>query len=244
MLFFHHLFTGMIAGLFFRDFLKQKYALLICGLGAVFPDFIYKPVSWLHLHSPVGVLPLALLVVLAACLLLALFTGRGKLIGGAVFLFLLGVYLHLAGDRAVGELQPVFNILELHPEITFHSVIQQLIEAVRYNFFLVAILYEITSLSEWLFLFICLLLVLLYHGDSLHINYRRFSPRARRLLHLLLIALCLVIGGYASAILVFSLPNYLLSYGTPGLILIMAATAFAGAAVIAWKPFDRGYHNM
>ena len=243
MLFFHHLFSGMITGLALKDILKQRYAIIICGIGSIIPDMFYKSLRWqFYFHSPSGLVNMLLLAGIVFCVILVLLTGRGKFLGSLLFLLLLGIYLHQIGDIAVFELQPVLDTLGIHPTIVFQTFIPELIEAVRFNFFTEALLYEITSFSEWLHLVLCSSLLFLYHGDLFHIHYENYRRSTRRFLYLFPVGLSAAIGIYAAAILLFSVPNYLLSYGNANFFLLMVITSFAGAFIIANKPFFRnGY---
>jgi hypothetical protein len=123
--------------------------------------------------------------------------------------------------------------------IVYPLFFPRLLEEIRLDPFLPMVFYEMTSISEWIFFFLCLSLVLLYNGETLHIHPGNLGRKARRSLYLAPIIASMALGLYSAAILLFSVPNYLLSYGFNEDFLVIALLCFAGAAIIAMKPFDR-----
>lgn len=136
-----HLFTGLVAGLVLYKLTGQRWTVFICGLGAVLPDIIDKPLGHILLQGTLdngrlfahGLLFLGLVTVAG---LILLRSKRSYLL----LALALGILLHQLADTMflddVGWFWPFFG-----PYVPEHFP----------DYFSRSIIIEISSLYEWVF---------------------------------------------------------------------------------------------
>lgn len=136
-----HLFTGLMVGLVLYKLTGQRWAVFICGLGALLPDIVDKPLGHIILQGTLdngrlfahGLLYLGLITVVA----LIYFRSKGSYL---LLALALGVLLHQLADSMffdnVGWFWPIFG-----PYVPEHFP----------DYFSRSIMIEISSFYEWVF---------------------------------------------------------------------------------------------
>jgi membrane-bound metal-dependent hydrolase YbcI (DUF457 family) len=156
MLFFAHLFTGLLAGLLLSDYFRERRLVPVCMFASVLPDLFDKPVGQILLHQSLdngrilfhGLFFVVILLVLG---LLLLRRYPGPLLIGAA----LAVFTHQLLDAMWNE-----------PATWFFPFFGGFPRAWNPDFFLNYFWIEVGSLSEWIFGFAVVVILALEYSSE------------------------------------------------------------------------------
>ena len=228
MFFFCHVFAGMILGISLSRAPRMRTAVWVAVLGSFLPDLLDKPLAHFVFPGPVNlgqilghILLGCLIIVVAALVVYRRYHDR------LVFLLPAGVLLH-----------QVMDLAWLDPATWLYPVLGPLTpcNCAEGNYVATESLAEVSSLSEWIFLFVIILLAaLLFHEQVARWTGHDPVPAARRLIPAAIVLLVLM--GLAAAVAgALGLPTPLEAVGVnpPG-DLMLAAVSLIGAVMLNGK---------
>jgi hypothetical protein len=225
MFFFCHVFAGMLLGISVSRAPRMRMAVGIAVLGSFLPDLVDKPLAHFFLAGPVnlgqilGHILLGCLTILAVALVV-----YRRYHDRLVLLLPAGVLLH-----------QVMDLAWLDPATWLYPVLGPLTpcNCAEGNYVATESLAEVSSLSEWIFLFVIILLAaLVFHEQVARWTGHDPAPAARRLLPAALVLLVLM-GLVAAISGTLDIPT-ILEAGTdyPAGYLMLAAVSLIGAVVL------------
>jgi hypothetical protein len=226
MFFFCHVFAGMILGISVsRAPPRMRMAVGIAVLGSFLPDLVDKPLAHFVFAGPanLGQIPGHILIGCLIILAVALVVYR-RYHDRLVFLLPAGVFLHQAMDLA--WLDPVTWLYPVLGPLTPCNCAEG-------NYVATESLAEVSSLSEWIFLLVIIVLsALLFHELVARWTGHDPAPAARRLLPAAIVLLVLM-GLVAAVSGTLDIPT-ILEAGTdyPAGYLMLAAVSLIGAVML------------
>ncbi len=225
MFFFCHVFSGMILGISVSGPPRIRTAVWVAVLGSFLPDLVDKPLAHFVFPGPVnlgqilGHILLGCLIILAVAVVL-----YRRYHDRLVFLLPAAVLLH-----------QVMDLAWLDPATWLYPVLGPLTpcNCAEGNYVATESLAEVSSLSEWIFLFVIILLAaLLFHEQVARWTGHDPAPAARRLLPAAIVLLVLM--GLAAAVSgTLDIPTILLGWNEyPAGYLMLAAVYLIGAVML------------
>jgi len=225
MFFFCHVFAGMILGISVSRAPRMRTAVWVAVLGSFLPDLVDKPLAHFVFPGPIylgqtfGHILLGFFIVLSGAFIVYRWY-HDRL----VFLLPAGVLLH-----------QIMDLAWLDPVTWLYPVLGPLLpcNCGGADYVTVESLAEVSSLSEWIFLLVIILLVaLLFHEQVARWTGHDPVPVARRLFPAAIVLL--VLAGLAAAVAgTLGLPTPLEAVGVnpPG-VLMLAAVSLIGAVML------------
>ena len=161
MLFLGHLVIGLIVGFILYEFFHDQTVIVFVAIGSVLPDIIDKPLGYIILGSTLDngkIFYHSLIIVL-------LFFVTGLLVWkfykSHSFLFTaLGVFLH-----------QILDLMWKHPVNWYYPLLGPYQTGAHKDYFMNAVIAELTSVTEWIFFIAILVIVCL-----LYINTKQQKP--------------------------------------------------------------------
>lgn len=223
MFIFAHIFAGSVFGLVLWKFLRDTRIIPICIVSSILSDLIDKPVGYILFPDVLGPSRtyfhalLAVMVITALALLAWRF--RGSIL---IFMVAMTVLLHQLIDgmwhEPVTWLYPLLG--PFHP---YHEI----------NYFKTYFWLEISSPSEWVFLFATLLVLSLVYADCATLQVSPWIVRVRKPAWYTMLLLLLVLGSYSLWSGTTGAGNLMTPYNTPQNNMMLGIVALTGFCILA-----------
>jgi len=218
MLIFAHLFAGAVLGLALGWFLKDNRVIPLCIAASILSDIIDKPLGFILLPQTLGpgriYFHALLAVVVITALAFLVWRSRNSTV---VFLVAGAVLLHQLFDGMWHEPVSWFYPL-LGPFQPYHDT----------NYFGTYFWLEISSISEWVFLFATLLILSLVYVNRFILPFPPWISRLRMPAYYVVLLLLAVVGLYSLWSGMVNIGNMMATYNTPEKNLMIGTVALAG----------------
>jgi membrane-bound metal-dependent hydrolase YbcI (DUF457 family) len=222
MFIFAHIFAGSVFGLVFGKLLHDTRIIPVCIASSILSDLIDKPVGYILFPDVLGpsrtYFHALLAVIIITALALLAWRFRSSIL---IFMVAMSVLLHQLIDGMWHE--PVTWLYPLlGPFQPYHDI----------NYFNTYFWLEISSPSEWVFLFATLVVLSLVYADDIPLQASPWISSVRKPAGYAMLLLLVVLGSFSLWSGITGTGNLMTLYNTPQNNMIMGIEALTGFCIL------------